>query len=141
MENAAKQVQIIDYQDQFKEDFKRLNEEWISTYFELEPHDSEQLDDPQGHILSGGGRIYFALYGEDIIGTVALVRVSETSYELAKMAVSPRYQGLGVGKKLGEHLISEAKRLGCTYLYLESNQKLTPALNLYKKSWVFKKSR
>ncbi|HYK76864.1 MAG TPA: hypothetical protein VEV16_07800 [Daejeonella sp.] len=34
---------------------------------------------------------------------------------------------------LGEYLIFEAKKLGCTYLFLESNQKLGPALSLYKK--------
>ena len=126
------EVQIIDYQPQYRDDFKRLNEEWISHYFTLEPHDSEQLGDPQKYILSGGGRIFLALYGSDIIGTVALIKVSETSYELGKMAVSPKFQGLGIGKKLGMHLIEEAKKIGCKHLYLESNKKLQPALNLYR---------
>lgn len=125
-------VEIIEYTPQYKEDFKRLNVEWISTYFTIEPHDLEQLDDPEGYILSKGGKIFFAKKGNDIIGTCALIKVSDTDYELAKMGVSPQYQGFGAGKKLGLKVIEEAKRLGCTYLFLESNQRLIPALTMYK---------
>lgn len=125
-------VEIIEYTPQYKEDFKRLNVEWISTYFTLEPHDLEQLDDPEGYILSKGGKIFFAKKGNDLIGTCALIKVSDTDYELAKMGVSPQYQGFGAGKKLGMKVIEEAKRLGCTYLFLESNQRLIPALTMYK---------
>lgn len=125
-------MEIVDYTPQYKEDFKRLNVEWISTYFTLEPHDLEQLDDPEGYILSQGGKIFFAKKDNAVIGTCALIKVSDTSYELAKMGVSPLYQGLGAGKKLVNKVIEEAKKLGCTYLFLESNQRLTPALNIYK---------
>ena len=34
-------------------------------------------------------------------------------------------------KHIGK-VIEEARSLGCTYLFLESNQRLTPALNIYK---------
>lgn len=127
------QVEIIEYENRYKEDFKRLNEEWINQYFALESEDLEQLNHPEANILNKGGRIFMARYGEEIIGTVTLKKHADTQYELAKMAVSPKFQGIGAGKMLGEHLIAEAKKLGCTYLFLESNQKLGPALNLYKK--------
>jgi ribosomal protein S18 acetylase RimI-like enzyme len=52
---------------------------------------------------------------------------------MAKMAVKPAFRGLGAGAKLGRHLIKEAKKMGCTRLFLESNRELTPALTLYKK--------
>ena len=125
-------MEIIAYTPQYKEDFKRLNVEWISTYFTLEPHDLEQLDDPEGYILSKGGKIFFAKKDDVIIGTCALIKVSETSYELAKMGVSPQYQGFGAGKKLVSRVIEEARNLGGTYLFLESNQRLIPALTIYK---------
>ncbi len=82
--------------------------------------------------MSQGGKIFFAQHDAAIIGTCALIKVSETTYELAKMGVSPQYQGLGAGKKLVRRVIDEARSLGCTYLFLESNQRLTPALNIYK---------
>ena len=43
-------MEIIAYTPQYKKDFKRLNVEWISTYFTLESHNLEQLDDPEGYI-------------------------------------------------------------------------------------------
>ena len=126
------QVEIIDYESKYKEDFKRLNVEWISNFFEVESHDLDQLDDPEGYILSKGGKVFLAKLGEEIVGTCALIKTGEADYELAKMAVCPKHQGLGIGRKLGFRTIEEAKKLGAKYLYLESNQKLTPALTLYK---------
>ena len=103
------QVQIIDYQPIHKEDFKRLNVEWIEKYFTVEPHDLDQLDDPEGYILSQGGKILLAQLGDLIVGTCALIKTGDTSYELAKMAVSPQHQGLGIGKKLCQQAIEEAQ--------------------------------
>ena len=125
--------EIIEFQPQFKEDFKRLNMEWISKYFVPEAPDLQQLDQPEEFILSKGGKIYLAKLGDKIIGTITLKKESDTVDELSKMAVSPEYQGRGTAKLLAQHLIDEAQKLGCEMLFLESNQKLIPALNLYKK--------
>jgi ribosomal protein S18 acetylase RimI-like enzyme len=127
------EVKIIDYDPRYRHHFKDLNVEWIAQYFTVEPHDLEQLEDPENYILSRGGRIFFALYGEEIIGTVALIKVSETVFEMVKMAVRPGFRGLGAGEKLGRHLIEAARQAGGQRLFLESNQKLTPALTLYRK--------
>jgi hypothetical protein len=40
--------------------FQRLNEEWITRYFKLEPKDELAFANPQETILSKGGRIFFA---------------------------------------------------------------------------------
>ena len=126
-------IEIIEYQPQYQTDFKRLNVEWISKYFKLELPDLQQLDNPEDYILSKGGKIYLARIGEQVIGTITLKRETDTVFELCKMAVSTDYQGRGIAMDLAEHLIREARKLGCRMLYLESNQKLIPALNLYKK--------
>lgn len=91
------------------------------------------MENPENYILDKGGKIFFARYGNEIIGTVALIKCSETVYEMAKMAVKPAFRGLGAGEKLGIHLIEAAKKAGCARLFLESNRQLTPALTLYKK--------
>ena len=127
------EIEIIDYEPRYKEDFKRMNMEWISKYFEIEPLDLRQLNHPEEYIISNGGRIYFAKLENEIVGTVALKKVNDTVFELSKMGVSPNYQGKGIGKKLGQQLIEDARDLGCKLLFLESNQKLIPAINLYKK--------
>ena len=127
------EVEIIDFKPRFRQEFTDMNIEWISHYFTVEPHDLEQLGNPEEYILAKGGQIFFARYGDEIIGTVALIKCAETVYEMAKMAVKPAFRGSGAGEKLGSHLIEAAKKAGCTRLFLESNRQLTPALTLYKK--------
>ena len=56
-------LQIIEYQPLYKDDFKRINVEWIETYFKIEPHDLEQLEAPE-EIINGGGQIFLAKLGE-----------------------------------------------------------------------------
>jgi len=127
------EVKIIDFEPQYRQEYKDMNIEWISQNFTVEPHDLEQLENPEDYILDKGGKIFFAKYGDEIVGTVALIKVSETVYEMAKMAVKPAFKGLGAGEKLGRHLIEAAKKAGVTRLFLESNRQLIPALTLYKK--------
>ncbi len=124
-------VQVIGYQPMYKAYFKSLNIEWIEQYFKVEPHDLEQLDDPEGYILSKGGQIFFALYQGEVVGTVALIKNTESDYELAKMGVTTRYRGIGAGKALCAKAIEAAQEAGATQLWLESSRQLTPALRMY----------
>jgi putative acetyltransferase len=112
--------------------FKTLNEEWITRYFTLEQMDRENLGDPQGKILRKGGFIFMAYLGDRAIGCVALVPIGGGVYELSKMAVSPELRGLGIGRKLLEHAVTQAKRIGAKSLFLGSNSRLENAVHLYE---------
>lgn len=130
------QVSIIPYEPIYQPDFKRLNVEWISHYFTIEPHDLEQLDHPETYILPNNGQIFFAKLGDEIVGCVAIINTASpeqgaSSFELAKMAVSPTAQGRGIGKLLCMAAINHARQLGVKTIWLESNRKLTPALTMY----------
>ncbi|MFH6982652.1 GNAT family N-acetyltransferase [Marinoscillum luteum] len=124
-------VQLLEFQEQYASDFARLNYEWLETYFTVEPHDREMLDAPNEYIIQPGGRIFFAKVEDEIVGTVALIVETPDTFELAKMGVTPKYKGLKIGKMLMQHAISEARKAGMKRLVLESNTKLTAALNLY----------
>ena len=124
---------ILDYEPAHQPAFRALNHEWISYYFTLEPIDNEMLDDPQGYILNPGGHIFMASYDGDLVGTCALINEHGGVYELAKMAVSPRAQGLGIGWALGTAVLDKARELGASRVELLSNSRLTPALKLYEK--------
>ncbi len=124
-------VQLLEFQEQYASDFARLNYEWLETYFTVEPHDREMLDAPNEYIIQSGGRIFFAKVEDEIVGTVALIVETPDTFELAKMGVTPKYKGLKIGKMLMQHAISEARKAGMKRLVLESNTKLTAALNLY----------
>jgi GNAT superfamily N-acetyltransferase len=132
-QRAQAEVQVLDYTPEYQADFKRLNIEWIERYFRVEPADLKALDHPEDYILAPGGRILLARHQGQIVGACALLKMDDRTFELAKMAVSPSVQGLGIGFRLGQAAIAQARALGARRLYLESNTKLKPALHLYHK--------
>jgi putative acetyltransferase len=112
--------------------FRELNEAWIARYFRVEEQDRIQLGDPEDNILRSGGQIVMAVAGEERIGCCALVFVKQGVFEVAKMAVSEHYRGHGIGRKLLEYTIAQAKVLGAHTLELASNTKLANAVHLYE---------
>jgi putative acetyltransferase len=112
--------------------FRRLNEEWITRFFRIEPKEEPMLADPQATILDSGGRIFFATAGERCVGCCALIRIADQEFEVAKMAVEPSYQGAGIGRRLLVAAIEEGRNAGAHRLYLETNHVLTPAIRLYE---------
>lgn len=128
----SNKVEIIPFSIELKEPIKTLNLEWLQKYFKVEPKDKKVLSDPQSEIIDKGGMIFYAQYNSQIVGTVSLLKIDSTTFELSKMAVSDGNQGLGIGKKLLEHCLNEAKEKGIQKLILYSNRKLLPAIHLYK---------
>jgi GNAT superfamily N-acetyltransferase len=126
-------IAIIPYTSVHLPYFKALNEQWINMWFTLEEKDKRMLDDPQGYVLDGGGYIFIALYNEEVVGTCALLKIDELTFELAKMAVAPTFRGKGIGYALGLHCVDFAKRTAIRKIELLSNTVLTPAITLYKK--------
>jgi N-acetylglutamate synthase-like GNAT family acetyltransferase len=112
--------------------FRLLNEEWITRYFTLEPKDRETLNDPEKSILRKGGHIFMACADGVPVGCVALIPIAGGVYELSKMAVSPLVQGRGIGRRLLEHAVAQARMIGAKSLFLGSNSRLQSAVHLYE---------
>jgi putative acetyltransferase len=112
--------------------FRSLNEEWITHYFTLEKSDRAVLGDPDKMILQKGGHIFMAYFSRQAVGCVALIPMGDGVYELSKMAVSPRLRGLGIGRRLLEHTVKQARLMGAKSLFLGSNAKLENAVHLYE---------
>ncbi len=127
-------VEVVTYSSDLADDFRRLNEDWISEYFEMEEADRKTLDDPEGSIINDGGEIVFArdVVNKEVLGTCALVRRDDALCELAKMAVTKSARGRGIGRLVGEAIIHTARDMGFMKIYLETNAKLAPALGLYR---------
>ena len=129
-------VKIITYSEQYRADFIRLNTEWIETYFRLEESDVKTFSHIDSYIIGNGGQIFLALddMSGEVVGCCALINhPDKDSYELAKMAVSPKTQGHHVGHQLGTVLIDYARKIGAKRLYLEGNTRLEASIHLYRK--------
>lgn len=125
-------ARIVDYQPAFQSDFSRLNYEWIEKYFEVEDKDRQSLEHPE-QIINAGGHIFMAQLNGKMVGTCALIKVKDGTYELAKMAVTSSEKGKGIGWLLGKAAVDKARELGAESIFLESNTMLTPAIKLYQK--------
>ena len=131
--DQTNEIEILDYLPTHSGYFKLLNQAWITRYFELEELDHLTLNNPDAYIISKGGHILMASWRGQIVGTCALIRISDTEYELAKMAVAEQVQGRQIGYQLGQATIAKAWELGAQKLTLLSNRQLAPALHLYRK--------
>jgi putative acetyltransferase len=133
LNEATRSVSIRPYAGQ--EDaraFRMLNEEWITRHFALEAKDIETLGNPEHAILRKGGNIFMVDLEGEAVGCVALIPMGGDVYELSKMAVSPKLRGQGVGRRLLEHAIGQAKSIGAKSLFLGSSTKLANAVHLYE---------
>jgi N-acetylglutamate synthase-like GNAT family acetyltransferase len=126
-------VEIVDFSDDLKDYFRELNVEWLEKYFAVLQSDEFILTNPVESIIGKGGCIHFAKMDNEIVGTFALIKIDEYTYELAKMAVTEKYQSLGIGKRLMEYAIKKAKDMGINRLILYSNTDLKIALSMYAK--------
>ena len=126
-------VRIELFSESLASDFARLNYEWIEEMYAVEDHDREQLEHPEQHIIKKGGQIFFAMIGDDAVGTVALIPEEQDCVELAKMAVTFGFRGYGIGDKLMDAFISYARENGIERIILESNRRQVPAIRLYRK--------
>jgi ribosomal protein S18 acetylase RimI-like enzyme len=125
-------IEIIPFEEKYATDFYNLNVEWLEKYFYVERYDQKVLSNPKKYVIEPGGFIFFAKYNNAIVGVVALIN-QKTFFELSKMAVAPKYQGLKIGQKLMHFCIEFAKSKNWKNITLYSHRKLVPAINLYRK--------
>ncbi len=125
-------LQLREFKQGDEAAFCDLNEAWINKYFQLEEKDRQTLRQPERYILSQGGQIFMAERAGRAIGCCALIRMPDGAFELSKMGVAEEQRGRGVGRRLLEYVVAEARRRGVKRLYLETNRKLENAIHLYE---------
>jgi DNA-binding MarR family transcriptional regulator/N-acetylglutamate synthase-like GNAT family acetyltransferase len=131
--SEIEKLEIIDFKPEYKLYFKSLNYGWIKKYFDLEEVDDKALSNPEDEILANGGFVFFAKLDNKIIGTCALINRKDSIFELSKMAVEEKYQGMHVGEKLVTKAIERAISKDAKAIVLEIDAKLEKAVSLYKK--------
>jgi len=126
-------IRIVGFDPRWREDFAKLNIEWLQRWFVVEPHDHEVLGNPEQHILADGGHVLFAVDADDqALGTVALKHDGDGVFELTKMAVTPAARGQGIGRGLMAAALALYRTLDGRELYLESSSVLTPSIAMYE---------
>ena len=78
------------------------------------------------------GRLYLATVGGEPAGVGALKPVSAETGELKRMFVRPRYRRTGIGRRILERLVDDARELGYRELRLETMTYMQEAHELYR---------
>ena len=127
-----KKLNIVRYSPEFKDAFKAINVEWLEEMFEVEPYDLEVLNDPQKFILNRKGNIWIALKGYEPIGTIALMELDDSMFELTKMGVSKKARGLGAGRKLLDYIVTNVFDAQKNTYFLLTSSHCKAAIHLYE---------
>jgi len=131
---------IESYREEYASEFARLNREWLDAHDLYEKEDGSHLYSPDETILRSGGKIFVALDRGSLVGTCALIKVSPVEFELVKLTVARSARGQGLGRRLTEHAIREAREMGASKITLLSSTKLTAAVRLYESLGFVRKS-
>ncbi len=85
-------------------------------------------------MLPPEGRLVLAR-GEDgrLLGCGTLRRIRPDAVEMKRMFVRPEAQGLGLGKRLFEMRIEEARNMGCRAIYADTAKGNRPMLSIYER--------
>ncbi|WP_273567073.1 GNAT family N-acetyltransferase [Maribacter halichondriae] len=126
-------LRVIPFAPEYADRFRDLNKVWLEEYFYVEPKDIVLLEDCENTIINKGGYIFFAEYEGSIVGCFSLIKLKESIFELGKMAVDKKYQGLKIGQQLLSFAIDWAKKNNWNKIILYSNTKLDKALYVYRK--------
>jgi putative acetyltransferase len=122
-------VQILDFSPEFRDDFKRLNTEWMNANFGKST--DNHLDRPEA-IIENGGYILFAEHKGQIVGTCAILKESNKLFEITDMSVTPELRGQNIGKQILSAAIERVKKANARQIYLVTSSKLTTSVEMFK---------
>lgn len=90
----------------------------------------EHLDE----MLPPDGRLALAHDAEgQLLGCGALRRIRPDAVEMKRMFVSPQAQGQGLGKRLFDMRIEEARKMGCRSVYADTAKGNRTMLTMYER--------
>ena len=131
----AEPVKILDYKPSLKDYFNQLAGPWLTDVVDVK-HEEEELETlyhPDEVYIKHGGFLFFALYKNKAVGCVALKRLDEESFELARLYINPTYRNLGIATKLIERCISRCKENHVSEIWVQTSVSMHEALNFYYK--------
>ena len=76
-------------------------------------------------------RLWLAEVADRVVGSIALIKHTETMAQLRWFLVDPAYRGRGIGKRLVQEAVQFAREAGYGAVFLETLKGLTAAAALY----------
>ena len=123
-------MEVIRYEEKYKQHFIDLNKRWVEDYFEIESHDVEQLENVDIY-LKQEGMVFFDIEDDFILSTTMVIERQPKVWEICKFATNKEFQGRGAGNAIFGEALNYAKKNEAKKIVIYSNKKLKVALHVY----------
>lgn len=125
-------MEIVFYQEKYKQAFIDLNLAWLNEYFTVEPQDTEMFNGIED-LIRKGAAVYFAVENGAAIAACMILPRENNIWEVCKLAADERYRGKGAGHAVLKACMDYAAGHGAEKIMIVSNRILTAAMGLYAK--------
>ena len=106
-------------------------EPYRSNYTDQAYHDTVLTEETIGPRMEAM-RVFVAVAGSEIVGTIACARVNAEEGHLRGMAVPPNFQGNGLAARLLQVAEDDLKEQGCSRVTLDTTLPLQRAIRFYE---------
>ena len=89
-------MEIVEYDPKYREDFVRLNTEWLTKLYYIESYDQYSMDHVE-ELIDKGSMVYFAVDNGKVLATCMTEPLGDDVWEICKLAAEEQYTGTGAG--------------------------------------------
>ena len=110
------------------EHYPQLN---LAEFTSAHEYDDLRQKFPGDHVPPHG-RLYIALGDNQAGGMIALGRLSDQVCEMRTLYVRPEFRSAGMGKRLVDTVLDDARQIGYTHMRLDTLGFMDSALRMYR---------
>ena len=126
IKRAQIKAEIQEVESLFREYESFLNVDLCFQNFE------DELANLPGKYSPPRGDLLIGLDGEKIVGCVAVRKLDDDICEMKRLFVRQEARGTGLGRQLAQEIIVISQKLGYSLMRLDTLDRLTKAMHLYK---------
>ena len=127
-------MEIIEYQEKYKDYFVQFNTDWIVDNFGFWEEEDKNAFLHIEESLKNGEMIYFDVEEENVLATCMSKPLYEKgTWDLCKLGSNKHLPHKGAGSAVFEAAMNWALKHDAQKLFIISNSSLKPALHIYEK--------